>query len=473
MILGPIIIWVFCGEKIKKSEQQVLFTAMLTTLIANGIVGLVGTWVARKEKENVLDASIERVRIAFLNEHFVNEELSKSLNRGFEYCDNNVKILRVYAISTAQIVPFVETNKDKIHINKCQLMVRGYGDTKSDDEMKSDEEIKWNIGKWESLKPNCIDTLKYTQYKNSSLNYYCIFDTKFITYGQYIFDEKKLHKTDFLCPFSITDQTIVGRQIIQNSIQQFASYFNFKNKNYINFNEFADRYDNLREADNGLIRFLIKKCNIERNAKILDFGCGTGNYIKGFQNFGFTNIFGLDTSEKMKEIASAKTGTIIYGDTSDINDVFKVIFIIDVIHLIPNISSLAKNLFYKCVDNAVIAIVTQSHDQIRNRRYRDFFPTAIERDLERYHEIDDLIGAFEKVGFSLRKREDYKKNTIRKLDLAFLNSVKNKCFSMFELIDDSEFNKGIKKFEEALTNAKNSVIKERYAGKTFLLFSKS
>jgi hypothetical protein len=42
---------------------------------------------------------------------------------------------------------------------------------------------------------------------------------------------------------------------------------------------------------------------------------------------------------------------------------------------------------------------------------------------------------------------------------------------MFELIDEDEFNNGIKQFEEALTNKKG--IKENYAGKTILLFSKT
>jgi SAM-dependent methyltransferase len=207
--------------------------------------------------------------------------------------------------------------------------------------------------------------------------------------------------------------------------------------------------------------------------KILDFGCGTGNYIKEFQKRGFNDILGLDTSNKMREIASKKTHVTIYERFDDINERFNVILVIDVVHFIKNIKSLAKELYFKCMDNAVVAIVTQSYDQIKNRPYKDFFPSALEKDLERYHDIDTLIEDFRGVGFRLQERKIFKGGTQRKLGDDFLNKVKAKCFSMFELIDEDEFNDGIKKFEKALKDKRDGVLKYTYAGKTILLFSKN
>ena len=94
-------------------------------------------------------------------------------------------------------------------------MVRGYGENMSINEINSDDEIERNIGRWENLR--CIDDLDYIRYNNYPLNYYCIFDNRFISYGQYIFEEEKkdLHKAKFLPPFSITDQTEIGQQIIK------------------------------------------------------------------------------------------------------------------------------------------------------------------------------------------------------------------------------------------------------------------
>jgi len=472
MVLVSFIIWFVFNEKIKEDTKSNIWVVLLTTLIVNGIIGLINTLVLEKEKEKVLDASIARVRTVFLKEHYIYESISNSLKRGFEYCNNKVKTLRVYAVSTTMILPFVEEKKDNIHIEKCNLMVRGYSENMSKDEVESDNEIKNNIRRWEALKPECIKELTYIRYNNYSLNYYCIFDNKFITFGQYLVDdEKNVQKVDPLQPFSITDKTEVGQQIIKISIDQFDSYFNSEKKKRINFNEFASRYDNFRKADKELVNILIKECGIAKKANILDFGCGTGNYIKEFQELGFKNIFGLDASEEMRKKSSGKTHVKIYEQFNEVNELFDFILIIDVMHFIKNINLLAKKLYSKCENNAMVAIVTQSHQQIKNRRYGDFFPSTIEIDLERYHDIDALIDGFESAGFSLQKNIPYKENTIRYFDFSFLNNVRNKCFSMFELIDEKEFNNGIKKFEEAL-KGNNGKIEESYAGKTILLFSK-
>jgi len=479
IILISVLVWYFLYDTMVSKNKSDLFCAIVATFIANGVIGFISMRILNKEKEKVLDASIERVRTALCDEYFVVEGISESLKRGFKYCNNKVDTLIVSAVSTNLILPPIYEIKKEIHIDKCLLMMRGYGEKMSRDEEKSDGEIKTNIEKWEALKDRhkCIKELNYIRHNHYSLNYYCIFDKKFITFGQYYFDdEKNLHNVYPFQPFSITDETKIGQQIINNSIEQFESYFNSEKKNNINFDEFADRYDKLRTADKELVLFLIKECSIEKNTKILDFGCGTGNYIEEFRKQDFTNIFGLDTSEKMREIASKKTSVHIYERLNDIaNEHFDIILIIDVIHLIKDINYLAEQLCSKCADGAIVAVVTQSHEQIKKRRYREFFPSAIEKDLKRYHNIDTLIRAFESAHFNLYTNEpiSFKENTIRILDYAFLDKVEKKCFSMFELIKENEFNSGIEKFKCELKKQKNKAIEESYAGKTILLFSKT
>ena len=175
----------------------------------------------------------------------------------------------------------------------------------------------------------------------------------------------------------------------------------------------------------------------------------------------------------MREIALAKTHSTIYRNFNEVREFFDFVLIIDVIHLIKDVNSLAKRLYSICDNGAKVAIVTQSYEQIKKRLYKDFFPSAIKMDLQRYHDIDKLIRAFKDVGFNLQKKEIFQENSVRTLDLAFLNRVKNKCFSMFELIPEDEFNRGVKKFEDAIKIAEGNAIKEIYAGKTILFFSKT
>jgi len=174
----------------------------------------------------------------------------------------------------------------------------------------------------------------------------------------------------------------------------------------------------------------------------------------------------------MRKKAKEKTYTTIHRNFNGVNETFDFIFIIDVIHLITDINLLAKKLHIRCNNGAKIAIVTKSQEQIRNRKYiNDFFPKITEKDLKRYREIDMLIEAFQDVGFECHKSEEYKENTDRKIDLNFLDNVRNKCFSMFELIHEDDFNEGIRKLEEALNKA-GGTITEQYTGKTILFFSK-
>jgi hypothetical protein len=233
VISVSITIWFLLYDTIKNSNEANLYITILTTLIVSGVTGLITTWILNEEKNKALDASIERVRKAFWDEHFVCETIDESLKRGFEYCDNKVGKFKVYAVSTKKIVPFVETRKDNIHINTCQLMVRGYGENVSRDDVAADNEITSLINSWKALEHGCIKELKCVRYDDYSLNYYCIFDDKFITFGQYIVNEDmgNKYKVEFLRPFSITNKTEVGQQIIENSIKQFDSYFNSKKKN--------------------------------------------------------------------------------------------------------------------------------------------------------------------------------------------------------------------------------------------------
>ena len=47
----------------------------------------------------------------------------------------------------------------------------------------------------------------------------------------------------------------------------------------INYDEIANNYSKYREIDNGVIDNILRQCNIDSNSKVLEIGCGTGNYI--------------------------------------------------------------------------------------------------------------------------------------------------------------------------------------------------
>ena len=68
----------------------------------------------------------------------------------------------------------------------------------------------------------------------------------------------------------------------------------YNTKNYKNYFERKDRYFKMAEE---LYQSFNKIGLLDKNTKILDYGCAVGFLIKGFENIGFNNVYGYDISE--------------------------------------------------------------------------------------------------------------------------------------------------------------------------------
>lgn len=81
---------------------------------------------------------------------------------------------------------------------------------------------------------------------------------------------------------------------------------------------------------------------LDRNAVVVDCGCGMGHFIHMLQSFGFKNVTGVDAAAAMVESARKMTGAdIIHGDAVKIGDYFEAhsldaVFISDLFHHIPS-----------------------------------------------------------------------------------------------------------------------------------------
>jgi len=67
-----------------------------------------------------------------------------------------------------------------------------------------------------------------------------------------------------------------------------------------------------QQINNHLFKQVLK---LGKEAKILDVGCGTGDLLKQFINYGFNNVIGIEPSKNMRKYAKSKLpkGTIING----------------------------------------------------------------------------------------------------------------------------------------------------------------
>jgi len=241
-----------------------------------------------------------------------------------------------------------------------------------------------------------------------------------------------------------------------------------------NYELFSKKYDDYRVADMRLVEEVIDKLKITEIMNILDFGCGTGNYLKALQLKNYQNLFGLDPSENMRKIALEKTGLII-KEGSHLNipyedNFFDAVILINSIHFVDDIKALFYNLQRVCKKDALVFIATQSRKLMKSRCYNKYFPSLLEIDYKRYHEIDKIISTAEQSEFSLFVNQDFLNDTDMSVYEEYFNLIKNKAFSIFELLPNDEFDKGISQFEKDM---KDGSFIAKFVGWTTIVLQKN
>lgn len=243
----------------------------------------------------------------------------------------------------------------------------------------------------------------------------------------------------------------------------------------LNNNDYSKTFLAHRVADIDLLDVVINNLKLNKKMRLLDFGCGTGNYLLALQEKGYSNLFALDKDVNMVKIATERTGiTVKHGSHLEIpfeNDFFDSIMLIAMIHFIDDLHSLFKNLDIVCKMGGRVVIVTQSYKQIDARFYNRYFPSLAKIDKQRYHKIHNIISIAEEYGFFCRDIQDYSSGTDLIIDNNYFNLINNKSFYVLRLLSDNEFRNGMKLFEQELKHNSGQFIAP-FAGWTLITLQK-
>lgn len=125
----------------------------------------------------------------------------------------------------------------------------------------------------------------------------------------------------------------------------------------VNYNEISKTYDNVRSENKNAVELFIEELKITDITRVLDFGCGTGNYA-------------------------------------------------DVGMMFAEIGRVLKN-------GGNLCIVTESHKQIDNRFYVKYFPSTAIVDKGRYPDIDEIV--YNRILYILRMSSSVRKQKLRLL----------------------------------------------------------
>ncbi len=245
----------------------------------------------------------------------------------------------------------------------------------------------------------------------------------------------------------------------------------------VNYNEISKIYDDVREGDVTLINHFLQELPSDDGLRVLDIGCGTGNYTDLFQKVTQARqyqVYGIEPSEGMISKARQKNSQIVFKQANAENipfedQFFDFVFMTDVIHHIPDIRKMFSEIHRILKSQGKVCIFTQSHKQIEARPIARFFPGTIQVDQERYPDIDKIIAAAQLASLSFLKQEVLFEGEPMEVGTGFLELARKKGYSMLHLLTEQEYQTGLRQLESAL---QHGPIQARMAGETLAWFTK-
>lgn len=242
----------------------------------------------------------------------------------------------------------------------------------------------------------------------------------------------------------------------------------------INYNNFAQDYEESRKIDSLVYSTISCLLNLSKGDNILDFGCGTGNYLKQFFLDYKINPYGIEPSINMYKIARKKLNLncIEYRDHTFLplmNKVFDKIYTIDVIHHIKQIDIFFNNLKLIAAPKTKFCICTESSSQLKEKYWIKYFPEILEIDLNRFHTIDTIVKTGIETGWIHKKTVTIETKSIEPISSEFMECVKRKTLSALLLISEESYKQG---FFAMKKDYESEILIPQYEGYTFVLFER-
>ena len=210
----------------------------------------------------------------------------------------------------------------------------------------------------------------------------------------------------------------------------------------IDYNSASKSYDNTRNASEQLIALFDRGIHFSPSTTVLDFGCGTGNYLHLIQTVYGCKCRGVEPSEGMRVKAKEKNPELVIepGDHSRIpypDDFFDFVYMTDVVHHVPDLEKMFQEIKRgPKIEGKTLYCPPSLTPRLKKRFFNHYFPSLSEVEKRRYPDVEGIISKAKATGLDLMSVvvRPYPDTSAISPDL--VRTAEEKNWSMFRLLGD-------------------------------------
>jgi ubiquinone/menaquinone biosynthesis C-methylase UbiE len=214
----------------------------------------------------------------------------------------------------------------------------------------------------------------------------------------------------------------------------------------------ASDYARLRNLHCPLVAALVSGSGVHAGSRVLELGCGTGNYICAIRSQTSCRAWGIDPSIEMLSKARSQGPDVAWicataEDTGLTNVQFDFVFNVDAIHHFQDRARVFSGINRLLLETGTMCIATDSEEIIRKRTPLSiYWPETVELELARYPRIGALETELRNAGFANLRHEEVGATGW----LNDLSPYRAKAFSALRLLSEQTFVRGLEHLEADL-----------------------
>ncbi len=221
----------------------------------------------------------------------------------------------------------------------------------------------------------------------------------------------------------------------------------------VDYDRLSSDYAKHRGVHPVVLRRLVERLPITRTSKVLEVGCGTGNYLRAIHERTGCEPHGVDPSPGMLSMASQSSAKLMLyeGRAEDLGPLghgFDLVFSVDVIHHVVDRAAFFRGAVRALRPGGMVCTVTDSEWTIRHRSpLAVYFPEIVGPELRRYPPLGDLRHLMNEAGLT-RIEEELVEFPYEVRDST---PYRRRVFSCLSLISEEAFRRGVARMEQDLS----------------------